>query len=248
MFGRPFPAIGVGAPFDSSFSPHSSTMSSTCLLFDYHLKPWVFLLIVLPRWLPSITSSPYAVIQGCSSTTRDKVVSVAQSRARGSPKRPSSGRQQPACFPLVNVSATSLLRHLLDSRVPYHAFTHWRDDHNSPAAFRMKERYSDVVSSGQTIMLAPRIGSRCGLTHDDPGNLYWWCRLRQTFAGVRVDLCRNQSAPDRIWVFQRPFRIVQPLPGDGMGSATSSFSMFASSLSRPSYTFFVISRVPLLAP
>ena len=137
--------------------------------------------------------------------------------------------------------------------------SHWRNDHDSSAPLRMEERHSNVVSGNQTTMLSLRICFRCSLTHNDSGRFDWWCRLRHILAGVRVYLCCNQSAPDRIWVLRRPFHIVQPFPGDisrlsilascsWMGSITSSYSMFASSLKRPSYTFCVSSRVPLLAP
>ena len=131
----------------------------------------------------------------------------------------------------------------------------WRNDHDSSASLRMEERHSNVVSGNQTIMLSLRICFRCSLTYNDSGRFDWWCRLRHILAGVRVYLCNNQSTPDRIWVLWRPFHIVQPISRlsilascSWIGSATSSFSMFASSLNRPSYTFCVSSRVPLLAP
>ena len=124
----------------------------------------------------------------------------------------------------------------------------WTNDHDSPAPLRMEERHSNVVSGNQTIVLSLRICFRCSLTHNDSGRSDWWCRLRHILAGVRVYLCCNQSAPDRIRVLWRPFRVNQQLPVDNLGSATSSFSMFASSLSQPSYTFCVSSRLPLLAP
>ena len=81
------------------------------------------------------------------------------------------------------------------------------------------------------------------LTHDDSGRFDWWCRLRHILPGVRVYLCLDRSALDRFfWVLWRPSRIIQPLSVDNlqvlcsgflqldwMGSATSSFLMFASS-------------------
>ena len=123
----------------------------------------------------------------------------------------------------------------------------------------MEEGHSNVVSGNETIVLSLRICFRCSLTYNDSGRFDWWCRLRHILTGERVYLCCNQSAPDRIWVLGRPFHIVQPLPIDNlqtlnlascswMGSATSSFSMFARSLKRPSCTFCVSSKVPLLAP
>ena len=40
---------------------YTSTMSSSCLLFDSHSKPSGLHLIVLPKCFPSVTSPPYAV-------------------------------------------------------------------------------------------------------------------------------------------------------------------------------------------
>ena len=74
-----------------------------------------------------------------------------------------------------------------------------------------------------TIVLALRVCFRCSLTHNGSRRLDWWCRLHHILAGVRVNLCCNQSAPDRIWVFRRPFRIAQPLPVDDLQVLSSGF-------------------------
>ena len=137
-----------------------------------------------------------------------------QSRTRGSLRRTSSVQQQLLCtLLLINVSVTSLPRHLFTSLFPYYAFTHLQptpsgakffggmSTHDSPASRRMEKRHSDVVSGNQTIVLSFRICCRCSLTHYYSGRFYWWCRLRHILADVGVHLCRNQSAPDRIRVY-----------------------------------------------
>ena len=48
-------------------------------------------------------------------------------------------------------------------------------------------------------------------------------RLRHILTDTRVYLCRNQSAPDRIWVLRRPFRIFQPLSVDNLQALCSGF-------------------------
>ena len=96
---RPFPVafvMAVGAPFESSFSPHSSTMSSTCLLFDSNSKPSGLHLIVSTQvfsigHLTTIRRRSNAwqdlcvevcrqhtidLIQCCCRTTRDKVITM----------------------------------------------------------------------------------------------------------------------------------------------------------------------------
>ena len=94
----------------------------------------------------------------------------------------------------------------------------WRNDHDSPA-----DRHSDVMSGNQTIVLSLRICFRCSLTHDESGRLDWWCRLRHILTDIRVYLCRNQSAPDRIRVLWCPFRIIQPLSVDSLQALCSGF-------------------------
>ena len=97
----------------------------------------------------------------------------------------------------------------------------------------MEERHSDVVSGNQTIVLSLRVCFRYSLTHDDSGRLDWWCRLRHILTDIRAYLCRNQSAPDRIWVLPRPFFIVH----------LELLNVRKLSLNRPSYTFCVLSYV-----
>ena len=70
---------GVGILFDSSFSLHSSVMSSTCLLFDFHSDSRGLHLLLLLQWFPSIisppnTCRPHALDYNrrCSTTTRER--------------------------------------------------------------------------------------------------------------------------------------------------------------------------------
>ena len=103
--------------------------------------------------------------------------------------------------------------------------THWTNDHDSPASLRMEERPSDVVSGNQTFVLSLRICFRCSLTHDDSGRLGGVACVTSSrtyvFTCVATNLLLTASRSSCSWT----------------GSATSSsFSMFASSLNRPSHT------------
>ena len=116
---------------------------------------------------------------------------------------------------------------------------------------RMEERHSDVVS----IVLSLRICFRCCLTHNDSGRFYWWCRLRHILTDIRVYLCRNQSAPDRIRVLWRPLRIIQPLSVDIIKALCSVFLQLDGfrhfqllDVRKHSQPTRESSRVPLLAP
>ena len=99
--------------------------------------------------------------------------------------------------------------------------TLWKIDHDSPGPLRMEERHSDVVSGNRTIVLSLRICFRCSLTHNVSGSLDWWCHLRHVLTDIRVYMCRNQSAPDRIRVLRRPF--IQPLSADNLQALCSGF-------------------------
>ena len=78
---------------------------------------------------------------------------------------------------------------------------------------------------------------------DDPLTCRAPCMQRSR--GCPRNLCCNH--PDRIWVFRRPYRIVQPLPADDLQILRSGIELDGL-LNRPSYNFGVSSRIPLLAP
>ena len=143
MSRRPFPVAfvtSVGVLSESSFRPHSSVMSSTCL-FDSHSDSCGLLLFLLHEWCPSIISPPNTVGPMCGMIFVLKCAVRTRLTTPGAAALPLENNSVPrriVTYPWfsqakvlgsstagtpVKMFLISFPQHVFVSRFPHHAFT-----------------------------------------------------------------------------------------------------------------------------